>query len=110
MPPTCGRDMDDNDEMLTESHDTTKRRVLTGDNVIHSEDLIAILDGLEELQEKRKEVSEEIKEAFYEAEGKGYDAKTLRTILKLRAMDAEDRVEVMGTLEAYAIALWPEMQ
>ena len=46
-----------------------------------------------------------MKEVYAEAKAQGYDVKTMRQIVRLRKMDADDRAEAEALLETYKNAL-----
>ena len=55
--------------------------------------LKSFIERVENLEEEKREVSEQIKEVFAEAKGEGFDVKTMRELLKLRRMKPHDRSE-----------------
>ena len=67
--------------------------------------LRSIVERVERLEEEKKAISDDIKDVFLEAKGNGYDVKALRTIVRLRKQDADDRQEQETILEPYMHAL-----
>jgi uncharacterized protein (UPF0335 family) len=67
--------------------------------------LKAIIERVERLNEEKKVITEDIREVFAEAKGNGYDVKALRTIIRMRKQDAGDRAEEETILETYMQAL-----
>ena len=67
--------------------------------------LKSIIERVERLEEEKKALSSDIRDIFAEAKSAGFDVKTLRTILKLRKMNAADRYEQEFLLETYRKAL-----
>ena len=67
--------------------------------------LRSIVERIENLEQSKKEVSEDIRDVYAEAKGNGYDVKALRTIVRLRKQDADDRQEQETILETYMHAL-----
>ena len=67
--------------------------------------LKAIVERIERLEEEKKAISDDIKDVFAEAKGNGYDVKALRTIVRLRKQDANERAEEETILETYMQAL-----
>jgi len=63
------------------------------------------VERIERLEEEKKEVSEQIKEVYGEAKAVGYDVKALRTVIKLRKQDRQERQEQEALLEVYLDAL-----
>ncbi|MEA2862604.1 MAG: hypothetical protein QOC84_560, partial [Bradyrhizobium sp.] len=49
--------------------------------------------------------SDDIKDVYAEAKGNGFDVKALRTIVRLRKQDANERAEEETILETYMQAL-----
>ena len=69
------------------------------------EQLKAIVERIERLEEEKKTISDDIKDVYGEARGNGYDVKALRTIVRMRKMDANDRAEAETILDTYLQAL-----
>ena len=69
------------------------------------EQLKAIIERIERLEEEKKPISEDIRDVFAEAKGNGYDVKALRTIVRMRKQDANERAEQETILETYMQAL-----
>ena len=67
--------------------------------------LKAIVERIEKLEEEKKATSDDIREVYAEAKGNGFDVKALRTIVRLRAQDVDERKEQEAVLETYMHAL-----
>ena len=67
--------------------------------------LKSFIERIEKLEEERKAIGGDIKDVYSEAKGVGYDVKTMRKIVSLRAMDAADRAEAETLLDVYKHAL-----
>lgn len=67
--------------------------------------LRAFIERVERLEEEKKTVADDIKEVYAEAKGTGFDTKAMRTIVKLRKLDAAERQEAEAILELYKNAL-----
>jgi uncharacterized protein (UPF0335 family) len=67
--------------------------------------LKAIIERIERLEEEKKTTSDDIREIYAEAKGNGFDTKALRTIVRLRKMDTDERREQQEVLETYLHAL-----
>jgi uncharacterized protein (UPF0335 family) len=67
--------------------------------------LKAIIERIERLEEEKKTISDDIRDVYAEAKGNGYDVKALRTIVRLRKQDANERAEAETILETYMQAL-----
>lgn len=67
--------------------------------------LKAIIERIERLEEEKKTISDDIKDVYGEAKGNGFDVKVLRTIIRMRKQDADERQEQETILETYLQAL-----
>ncbi|MGE0564519.1 MAG: DUF2312 domain-containing protein [Pseudolabrys sp.] len=67
--------------------------------------LKALVERIERLEEEKKATSDDIRDVYAEAKGNGYDVKALRTIVKLRKQDVNERREQEAVLETYMHAL-----
>ena len=67
--------------------------------------LLSIIERIERLEEERKALSEDVKDIYKEAKSAGFDAPTIRLIIKHRAEDADKRAEREALLETYMAAL-----
>lgn len=70
-----------------------------------AEQLMAIIERVERLEEDKKAIGDDIKDIYAEAKGNGYDVKALRTIVKLRKQAPDERAEQEAILESYMHAL-----
>jgi len=67
--------------------------------------LKAIIERIERLEEEKKTISDDIRDVYAEAKGNGFDTKALRTIVRMRKQDANERAEQETILETYMQAL-----
>ena len=67
--------------------------------------LKSIIERIERLGEEKKTISDDIRDVYAEAKGNGFDVKALRTIVRLRKQDANERQEQETILETYMQAL-----
>ena len=67
--------------------------------------LKAIVERIERLEEEKKTISDDIRDVYAEAKGNGYDVKALRTVVRLRKMDTDERKEQETILDTYLVAL-----
>jgi len=72
---------------------------------IAADKLRSFIERIEHLEEEKKAIADDIREVFAEAKGDGFDVKIMRTILKLRKMDAADRDEQEMLIDTYRKAL-----
>jgi len=69
------------------------------------EQLKAIVERIERLEEEKKATADDIKDVYAEAKSNGFDAKALRSIIRLRKLDSNERREQTEILETYMLAL-----
>lgn len=67
--------------------------------------LKAIVERIEHLEEEKKAISDDIRDVYAEAKGNGYDVTALRTVIRLRKQDKDERAEQEAILETYLHAL-----
>lgn len=67
--------------------------------------LRSLIERIERLEEEKRELQSDIRDIFAEAKSAGFDVKAMRTILKLRKMNAADRDEQETMVETYRKAL-----
>ncbi len=67
--------------------------------------LKSIIERIERLEEEKKTISDDIRDVYAESKGNGFDVKALRTIIRLRKQDPNERQEQETILETYMQAL-----
>ncbi len=67
--------------------------------------LKAIVERIEHLEEEKKALASDIRDVYAEAKGNGYDVTALRTVIRLRKQDKHERAEQEAILETYLHAL-----
>ena len=67
--------------------------------------LKSVIERVERLEEEKKTISDDIRDVYAEAKGNGFDVKALRTIVRMRKQDANERAEEETILETYMQAL-----
>jgi len=72
---------------------------------IAADRLRSLIERIERLEEEKKGIASDIRDIFAEAKSAGFDVKIMRTVLKLRKMDAADRDNEEAMLEVYRKAL-----
>ncbi|MCB5412166.1 DUF2312 domain-containing protein [Pseudogemmobacter sp. CC-YST710] len=72
------------------------------------EALRQFLERIEQFEAEKKDISEQIKEVYAEAKGRGFDTKAIRRIVTLRKKDPDARQEEDAILEVYMNALGME--
>lgn len=74
-----------------------------GDN--SKQQLRSIIERIETLDGQINELRSDQKDIYSEAKGNGYDVKALRTIVRMRKQDANERAEQEAILETYMHAM-----
>jgi uncharacterized protein (UPF0335 family) len=72
---------------------------------IAKDHLKAFIERIERLEEEKKAMADDIRDVYAEAKANGFDTKALRTIVRLRKQDVEERKEQEAILETYMHAL-----
>ena len=72
---------------------------------IPASELRSFIERIERLDSEKAAIGDDIKDVFTELKGRGYDAKAVRQILKLRKLDPNDRTEQEAIVETYLVAL-----
>ena len=67
--------------------------------------LKAFVERIERLEEEKKALSDDIRDVYAEAKATGFDVKALRTIIRMRKEDTDERKEHEAILETYLLAL-----
>jgi len=79
-----------------------------GHNTVGGDQLKAIIERIERLEEEKKTIGDDIRDIYAEAKGNGYCSKTLRKVVAMRKKDPADRAEEAAILETYLHALGME--
>ena len=67
--------------------------------------LRAFIERIERLEEEKQSLADDIKDAYAEMKGTGFDTKAVRTIVRLRKKDQAERQEEEAILDLYKAAL-----
>lgn len=77
----------------------------TGGTTTTNNMLRGYVSRIENLEEQKKDISNDIKDVYSEAEGEGFDKKALRTLIRLRKQDKAERENLDAVVETYEAAL-----
>lgn len=69
------------------------------------EQIRSIVERVERMEGEKKVISDDIRDVYTEAKGNGFDVKALRTIVRMRKQDANERAEQETILETYMQAM-----
>ena len=72
---------------------------------VAADELRLLIERIERLEEEKKGIADDVKDVYAEAKARGYDAKTMRAIVRLRKMEKDARDEAEALLETYKAAL-----
>ena len=72
---------------------------------VAGDQLRAIVERIERIEEELKELNEGKKEVYFEAKGNGFDVKILREVIRVRKQDQEERDEQDSLLDVYLQAI-----
>ena len=64
-----------------------------------------LIERIERLEEEKKGVADDVRDAYAEGKAVGYDTKMMRQVVRLRKMKPDDRREMEMLLETYKAAL-----
>ncbi len=64
-----------------------------------------LIERIERLEQEKKGIGDDIRDVYAEAKAVGYDVKIMRQIVRLRAMQPDDRREMETILDTYKAAL-----
>jgi uncharacterized protein (UPF0335 family) len=72
---------------------------------IAGDQLRAIVERIERVEEEIKTLNDDKKEIYLEAKGNGFDVKILREVIRLRKQDQKERDEKESLLDVYMHAI-----
>lgn len=76
-----------------------------GHNSVSADQLKAIIERIERLEDEKKALSDDIKDVYSEAKGGGFDTKIIRKIIAMRKKDYATRKEEEAMMDLYLGAL-----
>lgn len=78
---------------------------ITDAYAVTADELRQFIERAEQLEAEKKDISEQEKELFAEAKGRGYDTKVIRKIIAMRKRKPDDIAEEEAILDIYKSAL-----
>ena len=78
---------------------------MVGSGGIAAGQLKSIVERIERLEEEKKALADDIRDIYAEAKANGFDAKTLRAVVRMRKQDRAEREEEAALLDLYLHAL-----
>ncbi len=91
--------------------DAPKVLPTAGDNITSEVQTIAVgqlrafIERIERLEGEKSEIADDIKGVYAELKGSGFDAKTVRAVIRLRKKEDHERQEEQAMLQLYMDAL-----
>ncbi len=67
--------------------------------------LKAFIDRIENLEEEKKGLAEDVKEIYAQAKAIGFDTKIMRKVISLRKINRAEREEIEALLDVYMQAV-----
>ena len=68
-----------------------------GHNTVAADQLKSIVSRIEKLAEEKQAIADDIKDVYAESKGNGFCPTTIRKIISLRKLDAQEREERTST-------------
>lgn len=78
---------------------------MSGSGEVAGDQLRAIVERIEHIEEEIKGLIEAKKEIYLEAKGNGFDVKILREVIRVRKQDQKQRDEQESLLDVYLQAI-----
>jgi len=72
---------------------------------VAADELRLLIERIERLEEEKKGIADDIRDVYSESKSRGYDAKIMRAIVRLRRMETHDRQEMDAILDVYRTAM-----
>ncbi|KZL20774.1 hypothetical protein PsAD2_01263 [Pseudovibrio axinellae] len=72
---------------------------------VAADQLRALIERVERLEEEKKVIADDIKDVYAEAKGNGFDVKVIRKIVSMRKRKPHEREEEEAILDLYLHAL-----
>ena len=72
---------------------------------VAAEELKQFVERIERLEEEKQSISEDVRDVYAEAKGRGFNASAIRAIVRLRAKEPQAREEEEAIIELYKSAL-----
>jgi uncharacterized protein (UPF0335 family) len=78
---------------------------MRGSGMVAGDQLAAVVERIERIEEEIRELAEGKKEIYQEAKGNGLDVKILREVIRVRKQDPKERDEQESLLDVYLQAI-----
>ena len=98
-------DIEDDEQDATKVISTAGENITSEAQTIAVGQLRAFIARIERLEGEKSEIADDIKGVYAELKGSGFDAKTVRAIIRLRKKEDHERQEEQAMLQLYMDAL-----
>jgi len=71
----------------------------------HNGQLKSVVERINNLENEKKSISDDIKDVYSEAKGNGFNPSALRTIVRKQRADQKKAAELQADIDAYMAAL-----
>ena len=78
---------------------------MSGPVEVAGDQLRAIVERIEHVEEEIRELTEAKREIYLEAKSNGFDVKIIREVIRLRKQDPKERDELESLIEEYWLAI-----
>ncbi len=94
-------------DLYRQGIETKKRRIMEESVIggVSGAELRQFIERIENLEQEKAELGEQIRDTMSEAKAQGFDVKILRQLIRMRKMKKEDLAEQEELLELYRRAL-----
>lgn len=72
---------------------------------VAAQELKQFIERIERLEEEKKAIADDVRDVYAELKGRGFEAKAVRQIIKIRKQDQAERKEMEAILDLYMQAL-----
>lgn len=72
---------------------------------VAADQLRLFIERIESIEEEKRGRADDLRDVYAEAKAMGYDVKTMRAVVRLRAMEKHHRDEAEALLDTYKAAL-----
>ena len=94
-----------NDQALEAPDNPNPMEYHVSEGSIAADELRLLIERIERLEEEKKAMADDIRDVYAEAKARGYDAKAMRAVVRLRKMETQARQEAEAILDTYKAAL-----
>jgi len=71
----------------------------------HNGQLKSVVERINNLENEKKSISDDIKDVYSEAKGNGFNPQALRVIVRKQRADAKKAAELEADVQAYMVAM-----